>query len=307
MFRLNLQSDIAMIIAKSASRSFCCFLLFLCLNAAHGGEIQELRVPSSSPLNHEVCFYYRLPDRGVKSNPAVCVLLMIPGINGDGRMFLQQEAWTRFADREGLALVSPTFQTDMGEIHSGKGYYYPGLWSGQVALDSVKRIGEKSGFKADKILVFGFSAGAHFAHRFALWKPEKVAAFVAYSAGWWDEPTEALKSVPALIMCGDKDERYEPTLAFMQRGLALHLPWIWRSYRGQDHVITPEVVAMAQAFLAHYARGEMAEPFAGDMQSYQYFDEKSDEAGRIPEELRVTLPSRAVAEVWKVENLKNGE
>jgi pimeloyl-ACP methyl ester carboxylesterase len=216
-------------------------------------------------------------------------------------MFLRQEAWTRFADREGLVLVSPSFHTDLDEIHSGKGYYYPKLWSGQVTLDALKKIGERIGARTDKILMFGFSAGAHFTHRFALWQPDKVKAFVAYSAGWWDEPTGTLESVPALIMCGEKDERYEPTLAFLQRGLALHLPWVWRSYSGVDHVITPEVVAMAQAFLAHYARGEKDEPFAGDLQSYQYFEVKSAEAGRLPEELRVTLPSRAVAEAWKQE------
>jgi len=277
----------------------------LCATGLRAGEIQSVEVASPSPLNRQVSFYYRLPDAaspGKQTLPAgTGVLLLVPGFNGDGRMFLNQQAWIRFADREGLLLVSPAFQTNMEEIHSRKGYYYPDQWSGQATLAALDQIAAKTGVKADKIMLFGFSAGAHFTHRFALWKPDKVKAFVAYSAGWWDEPVPALRGVPALIMCGEDDERYEATMAFMRRGAELQLPWVWRSYKGTGHVITPQVVAMAQAFLAHYTRDEKPETFTGDMQSYQVFEEKSAEAERIPRDLRVTLPSKAVAEAWKQE------
>ncbi len=65
------------------------------------------------------------------------------------------------------------------------------LGSGEATVEALGRIGAKLGMKPDKILIFGFSAGAHFAHGFASWKPERVKAFVAYSAGWWDEPAPA--------------------------------------------------------------------------------------------------------------------
>ena len=47
-----------------------------------------------------------------------------------------------------------------------------------------------------------------------------MKAFVAYSGGWWDAPTDRLKGVPALIMCGEEDERYQATYEFFQKGLA---------------------------------------------------------------------------------------
>jgi dienelactone hydrolase len=40
----------------------------------------------------------------------------------------------------------------------------------------LEQVGKEAGVQTDKILIFGFSAGAHFAHRFALWKPERVKA-----------------------------------------------------------------------------------------------------------------------------------
>ena len=151
----------------------------------------------------------------------------------------------------------------------------------------------------DKILIFGFSAGAHVAHRFALWKPERVKAFVAYSAAWWDRPTDKLRDVPALIMCGEQDERLGATREFFERGLKLDLPFIWRAYRGVGHQMTPAVQRMAEAFLRHYACSAKNEPQAGDVQTYRFVP--AAQSNEIPSAVRITLPSRAVAEVWAKE------
>jgi len=267
------------------------------------GAVREVRVSSPSGAIGPVSFFYRMPESQETRKPqeALGLLLLVPGFNGDGRMFLNEGAWIRFSDEKGMILVSPSFHTTPEEARAGTGYYYPKLGSGLTTLAALDQIAGKEHVKFDKILIFGFSAGAHFAHGFALWKPERVKAFVAYSAGWWDEPTAALHNVAALVMCGEGDERYDATRAFMARAQELHLPFVWRSYQGAGHVITPDVVRMAQAFLAHYASGEKAENFTGDIQSYEYFGEGTAEAEEIPEEMRITLPSKAVAEAWKQE------
>ncbi len=224
------------------------------------------------------------------------------------------EAWSEFADREGLVLVAPTFKTTKDEAHSCKGYYYPAQWSGEVVLEAVRRIADAKKENAveietEKILIFGFSAGAHFAHRFALWKPDRVRAFAAYSAAWWDGPTVAARNVPGLIMCGEADGRYEASREFMAKGQALGLPWIWRGYRHTGHEMTPEVLRVAQAFLAHYAHPPATQPstlnarapLIGDIQSYRFYPADSAEAALIPGEARVELPSPAVAKAWSEE------
>ncbi len=249
-----------------------------------------------SPKSHgEVRFDYRCPAR---TNVATGVLLLVPGYNGSGKQMLNA-AWSRFADECGLILLAPTFKTTAEEIRNRQGYYYPEAWSGAVVEQALSDLAKKERVNADKILIFGFSAGAHFAHRFALWNPKRVKAFVASSAGWWDPPSRQLANVPALIMCGEKDERFGATRTFMEEGLRLDLPLIWRSYHGVGHEITSAMQRMAEVFLRHYAANTEDEPVAGDLQTYRFVPMK--EANTIPSAVRIILPSRAIAEIWSKE------
>lgn len=235
------------------------------------------------------------------------ILLIIPGFNGSGVKILD-DRWKHFADEHALVLLAPTFtSTNNPQELRTKGYYYPEQGSGAVIEEALSEVHRRTGAPVDKILIFGFSAGAHLAHRFALWKPDRVEAFVAYSAGWWSDPTSTLRGVPALIMCGESDERYEPTRTFMERGMALHLPWIWRCYKETGHQLTPAVRSMAEAFLAEEADrlkagvGIPSPQFYGDIQSYQVVP--ASDRDTIPEAVRVPILSEAVAEVWKKESI----
>lgn len=266
--------------------------------AAEGAadNFQEITTPAVLGQHDAVSFYYRMP---VASAPPAGLLLLVPGYNGSGHEFLRASAsWYPLADAAKLVLVSPTFHSTQEEIHSRRGYYYPGLWSGAATIEAVDRIASKTGVSSNQLLIFGFSAGAHFAHRFALWNPGRVKAFVAYSAGWWDAPTDRLKGVPALIMCGERDERYQATYDFFEKGLALGLPWIWRSYSGTGHQITPSVTRMAQAFLDFYASNKAPEHWIGDAQTYRFYPADADEVQFIPPEAAIRLPSKTMANIW---------
>lgn len=238
--------------------------------------------------------------------------MLVPGFNGSGRIWLEGDnEWTRFADREGLVLVGQSLQTTMEEVKAHKGYYYPALWSGKATLEAVEEIGRREHIPTERFLLFGFSAGAHFTHGFALWKAERVLAFVAYSAAWWEKPTAAARGVPGLIMCGEDDERLEASRTFLQEALQFKLPWMWRSYAGLGHEVRPQPLRMAQAFLGYYAKASPIQvnatagipraAYFGDIQQYEFFAADSEEAKRIPEELRIPIPSREVAESWKEE------
>lgn len=283
---------------------FRCFLILLIATVASTcAAADNFQVPGIAGSEKPI-FYYRKPS-GISTG----VLLLVPGYNGSGQSMLD-ERWCRFADEHGLVLLAPTFQTTPEQLKKEKGYYYPEQGSGaqvEMALAEARR---KTGVRTDQILIFGFSAGAHFAHRFALWKPGRVAAFVAYSAAWWSEPQPTLRSVPALIMCGETDERYEATRAFMEKALALHLPWVWRSYKNTGHQLTPSVRSMAEVFLAYYANrmngngtpqpNSGGEIFYGDIQSYRVVP--GAERDSILEEVRIVLPSQAIADTWIKEN-----
>jgi predicted esterase len=274
--------------------------------AGVAAKLESLAINSKEGV---VPFFLYLPSSPSETtnHPPSGVLLLIPGYNGSGEKMLD-DRWKHFADDHSLVLLAPTFtSTNSPQELRTKGYYYPEQGSGTVIEEALSEVHRRTGAPVDKVLIFGFSAGAHLAHRFALWKPDRVEAFVAYSAGWWSDPTPALRGVPALIMCGESDERYEPTRAFMERGMALHLPWIWRSYKETGHQLTPAVRSMAEAFLAEEANrlksgsGIPAPQLYGDIQSYQVVPFSDRET--IPEALRVPLPSESVANVWKMETV----
>ena len=235
---------------------------------------------------------------------AAGVLVLVPGFNGDGAGMLDAR-WKAFAEKNGLVLLAPTFHADGNECNQGKGYYYPEQGSGEAMEQALREVTRRSGVATDKILLFGFSAGAHFGHRFALWHPQRVRAFVAYSAAWWSEPTVRLKTVPALIMCGETDERYPASFAFFRQGQKLGCPWVWRSFGHTGHELTPAVRNMAEVFLAHYAALPAQRPSTpgevryGDIQTFKAVGRAEKKS--IPEELRIELPSPAVAEVWRKE------
>lgn len=240
------------------------------------------------------------------------VLVLVPGYNGRGEQMLDAR-WKAFATNQKLVLLAPTFHAEGKENNDGKGYYYPEQGSGEVMEKALAEVKKRTGAETDQVLFFGFSAGAHYVHRFALWKPQRVKAFVAYSAGWWSEPTARVRKVPALVMCGEADERYGATWDFFKKGQRLGCPWVWRSYKEAGHALTPAVREMAEVFLGHYAgNGEQAgsggrrEAQAGmpvsrygDIQTYRSVGPAERES--IPEEFRIELPSKAVAEVWEKE------
>lgn len=237
---------------------------------------------------------------------AAGVLVLVPGYNGDGALMLD-ERWKALAEKNRLVLLAPTFHADGNENNEGKGYYYPEQGSGDVIEQALREVTRRTGVVTDKVMIFGFSAGAHFAHRYALWKPQRVSAFVAYSAAWWSEPNECMRQVPALIACGEADERYAASFTFFKLGQKLGCPWVWRSYAQTGHVLTPEVRAMAEVFLAHYAAMLSLRPAAqpatpgevrfGDIQTFKDVGRADKES--IPDELRIELPSPAVAEAWR--------
>ena len=184
------------------------------------------------------------------------------------------------------------------EIRSGRGYYNAGIWSGRAALEATDAISARAGLQPKPILIFGFSAGAHFAQTFLLWNPGRVRAFVTYSAAWWQPPEERLKGVPGLIMCGEADPRYEATYDFFEQGLTLGLLWLWRSYPDTGHEITPAVNRMAQAFLTYYASHRTPEHWIGDAQTYHFYSSGADEVQFIPDEAKIDIPSKSIALIW---------
>lgn len=180
------------------------------------------------------------------------VLVLTPGTNGNGEGLIRQREWQEFAREQKLALVGVSFASPDAILHENRGYYYAAQGSGELLLEGIRKA-----FRRDlPIVLFGFSAGAHFSSRFVEWKPERVITWCAYSAGWWDEPTEAKVTPPGIVACGEEDGRLGASLVHFKQGRALGRPWLWVELPKTGHSCPPAMTQFARDYFGAILRGK---------------------------------------------------
>jgi poly(3-hydroxybutyrate) depolymerase len=142
-------------------------VLPLSLFAASGGLNKESIDFEGN--RHE--YFIFVPKMNTGSAPAP-MLVLLHGSGHDGRSLLYP--WKKLATREGLVLVAPNAQNAAGWQSPADG---PG------ALISIAGAVKKQyGVDANRVYLFGHSAGAVFALLMSLWEPRYFAA-VAVHAG----------------------------------------------------------------------------------------------------------------------------
>ncbi|MBI5821377.1 MAG: hypothetical protein HZA88_20610 [Verrucomicrobia bacterium] len=172
------------------------------------------------------------------------VLVLCPGCNGNAESLICSPDWQAFAKKQSLGLVGVSFASELEDLHNGKGYYYAQSGSGKLLLDGVKKLYGRE----RPMLLYGFSGGAHFTSRFAEWKPDRVIAWCAYSAGWWDEPKPSAAMPPGIVACGENDERYGASLVYFKQGRAAGKTWLWISVSNNSH--SPD--GRVESFVRYY-------------------------------------------------------
>jgi dienelactone hydrolase len=85
--------------------------------------------------------------------------------------------------------------------------------SGDALLEALDRFGEDSGYpelSQAPLLLWGMSAGGQFNYEFALWKPERVLAFIVNKGGIYysAQAPEAAQQVPGFFFVGGEDMEY---------------------------------------------------------------------------------------------------
>lgn len=174
--------------------------------------------------------------KDVTTNSLVAgVLILSPGMNGDGLRLLKDDNWCKFACRRNLLMVGLSFASIYDDLENGRGYYYVDKGSGDVLLKGLSEA------KADELplYMYGFSGGAHFTSRFVLWCPRRVSAWCAYSAAWWKKPPFGKFLPPGIVACGESDFRLEPSRRFFEEGRVVDAKWLWIGLHGVDHVPSP--------------------------------------------------------------------
>ncbi|MDQ8209823.1 hypothetical protein QEH52_20050, partial [Coraliomargarita sp. SDUM461003] len=156
------------------------------------------------------------------------VLVLCPGMNGDGAFFLKESSWMDFAEDNRLGVIALAFKSRSEQMYgeAREGYYWPEQGSGKALLDAVRTT-----YGRDlPILIYGFSGGAQFTSRFVEWVPERVIAWAAYSAQFWDSPQISEANPPGIVACGEHDGgRWYPSFSYFYQGRQQHKPWVWVS------------------------------------------------------------------------------
>jgi pimeloyl-ACP methyl ester carboxylesterase len=187
-------------------------------------------LPAGAPAKHRLAAdqrtrYLRFQPSSLdpRRPPMVCV----HGISRDAQGHLA--AFTEWAERTGTELLAPLF-----DRRRYRGYQR--LESSNrtlhaaAALDAIldEAVGDRP------CLLYGFSGGAQFAHRYALVRPQRVAGIALAAAGWYTFPTiaasfpyglapgrlpgsleidfPAFLRVPKCVLVGDRDVERERSL-----------------------------------------------------------------------------------------------
>lgn len=204
--------------------------LFFFINRALADEkIEKISLyPSQSMTRADIYYFHHSNQKNFKA-----ILILVPGLNGNGKYLLQSVQWREFAHKYKLGLVGLSFASSIKDINENKGYYYPSTGSGSLLLAGLRKIGK--GYDKLPILMYGFSGGAHFTSRFVEWRPQKIKAWVAYSAGWWDSPRIQASNPPGIVACGSKDYRLKASRDYFWLGRELNKPWLWMELNNVGH------------------------------------------------------------------------
>ena len=170
--------------------------IFVVTSHVANGQTFDTQLPPGTNYD-QAQFRLWIPE-GLQSIRATLVL--VPGSNGDGRGQVETKLWRDLAEEQGLALVGLHMTDKMHEDMFIEHYIDVASGSGDAFLKALDQLGQLSGhpeISAAPLLLWGMSAGGEFNYEFALWRPDRVAAFVVNKGGIYYSALASTGSDPA--------------------------------------------------------------------------------------------------------------
>ena len=125
--------------------------------------------------------------------------------------------WRSFADRQGWILVAPKFRES--QYRNDHQRFNVGAKRSDLAFNQWMDKLADSALNVDvkQLYLFGFSGGGQFVHRYAAFYPNRVAAAVASSSGWYLWPDTNI-AYPVGIKEGSYPADLSPSFTDLCRG-----------------------------------------------------------------------------------------
>ena len=247
---------------------------------------------------------YKDPIRGL--------IVLVPGLDGDGRGMLNSPSWQALARKYRLALVACFMQ--------GGNYYNAPAGTGDALLEAIQNFADKSGhaeIAQAPLLLYGESAGGQFDYDFVVWKPERVMAFVVNKGGYYtqDEPDSHACATPGLFFLGktDSELRINAITAIWTHGRKMGALWALAPQPHSGHEFS-RTAPVAQAFFEGVLKNRLADDslasgdsppmkpmgenqgWLGDLTTFAIHDASIDSE---PNRAASWLPDQNSATVWQ--------
>ncbi len=150
----------------------------------------QTQSPPEQPIRYSIDFkgiereYFVWLPKNFDVNHIYWGLVTVHGGGSNGQTFWLAKELRRVSDEMGLQaiIISPSFLKDDPNAQR-----FPILGEGAFLKYLLDEIHSKYQLQP-KILLNGYSRGAQFTHRFALWNPDIVQACAPLSAGSWTTP-----------------------------------------------------------------------------------------------------------------------
>jgi hypothetical protein len=150
----------------------------------------------ASQADQRVSYCLYLPAR-TETDPERFPLIVVQ--HGTARTAARyRDAFRDFCDERRCAVLAPLFPAgigDPGDLHNFKFHSYAGIRFELLLLGIVDEVGGRFPIAVEKFLMYGFSGGGQFAHRFLYLHPERLAAISIGAPGritqlddtlpWW--------------------------------------------------------------------------------------------------------------------------
>jgi hypothetical protein len=244
------------------------------------------------------------------------VIVLVPGLDGDGLNMVADDSWQALAQKYRLALVSCFLKG------GGEGAYYDApRGTGQALLEALKDFAaeaKRPEVEMAPLFLYGESAGGQFNYDFVLWKPERVACFVVNKGGFYNDSVanENVRSVPGLFILGmsDDQKRIDAITKIWKEGRDHGAVWALAPQPGSGHEFS-QTPRLARAFFEPLLKTRLPDSsslgsndpptlniipenkgWLGDLTTHEIHDESTDPE---PDLKASWLPNQSAAQAWK--------
>lgn len=206
--------------------------------------------------------WVRTPVEKPKPGKTYRLVVSVHGVGASGKHGLAFLAdWPALDD---VIVLAPTFAPPKEKGREGYATSYQMSGPAHVAkLEALITELDGTWKLHPKIILNGFSAGAQFAHRYAMLHPERVAAVAAHSGGSWaktegdDRINPAAKSIPFAISCGELDtKRLVAARTFSDSLKALDFAVDFHSWPEVAHTFSPGASAQTLTLVQRLRAGD---------------------------------------------------